>query len=747
MFLVLCNRIFSVLYAFIMLEQTGQSWRPQTKLWKYAAASFSNMLSTWCQYESLRHVSLVLQTMAKTFKMLPTMLMGIIVSKKQHTMKDVLTVALITVGITCFVVGGDIKAEHASGSSWYGLLLLFGFLFFDGFTSTFQEKLFRESHMSKYNQMLYMNLSSAVVGVASLVLTRSVLYCYTFLTGHPEFATDVVLLSLSATAGQFYIFSMVQEFGALALAAAMNARQITTICASYVLRPQYATLAQSLGLLLLFSGLIMKSLWSLHNWQNLSMLDSDKTSPAACSPIDATGTDEAASTPGAACIGQAMDGSGDDADEAAELLPGDQQADSTPMPNPFGDFLESVPQLSPKSPTLTADLLEQWLVARAWLRWRRSSSSIFRLIGSCTVHPVHVAEGSEEKTDLRTEAASGKIRRFHETFKHFHDIAEDQFDFHNYCLRKTTLKAYVAMLRMQERLYSHRFYRRAAKDAINIYLELFDAKARGDEILTTEGASASAEAELSAEEKKKLKHKKKREAQKEAQKVSEKPSTGKPKKVDDDPDGEKLLQQDAMEQANKIVRNLVQHSSLDAATHVLTYEVFSRQGKVIHCLQALRKLWELAGYDNHHYKLIAPLANFCFKQDLENSSVPAVVREVALAEIAPILTGQDGAEPFSTVSDMRQAASKLVDAVERRIKESKDLFLVEVLYGLKCLRSAGRDCKALLEAWTPPGVLCLKESKKLLDYLAQEFGKDSTAWRRLRQRCLEFFPLMVIPSD
>eukprot|EP00439_Symbiodinium_sp_Y106_P080969 s432_g19.t2 len=339
------------------------------------------------------------------------------------------------------------------------------------------------------------------------------------------------------------------------------------------------------------------------------------------------------------------------------------------------------------------------------------------------------------------------LKQFHETFKHFHDIAEDQFDFHNYCLRKTTLKAYVAMLRMQERLYSHRFYRRAAKDAINIYLELFDAKARGDEILTTEGASASAEAELSAEEKKKLKHKKKREAQKEAQKVSEKPSTGKPKKVDEDPDGEKLLQQDAMEQANKIVRNLVQHSSLDAATHVLTYEVFSRQGKVIHCLQALRKLWELAGYDNLHYKLIAPLADFCFKQDLENSSVPAVVREVALAEIAPILTGQDGAEPFSTVSDMRQAASKLVDAVERRIKESKDLFLVEVLYGLKCLRSAGRDCKALLEAWTPPGVLCLKESKKLLDYLAKEFGKDSTAWQRLRQRCLEFFPLMVIPSD
>jgi hypothetical protein len=41
-------------------------------------------------------------------------------------------------------------------------------------------------------------------------------------------------LSLSAAAGQYYIFSMVQSFGALALAAAMNARQVSTIFLSYL---------------------------------------------------------------------------------------------------------------------------------------------------------------------------------------------------------------------------------------------------------------------------------------------------------------------------------------------------------------------------------------------------------------------------------------------------------------------------------------------------------------------------------
>lgn len=74
MFLVLCNRLASILYALLMICCKQEPWHPQTLAWKYLLLSSSNMLSTWCQYESLRYVSLVLQTMAKTFKMLPVMI-------------------------------------------------------------------------------------------------------------------------------------------------------------------------------------------------------------------------------------------------------------------------------------------------------------------------------------------------------------------------------------------------------------------------------------------------------------------------------------------------------------------------------------------------------------------------------------------------------------------------------------------------------------------------------------------------
>merc|ERR1712110_1407940 len=106
------------------------------------------------------------------------------------------------------------------------------------------------------------------------------------------------------------------------------------------------------------------------------------------------------------------------------------------------------------------------------------------------------------------------LKKFSETFKHFNDIAEDQFDFHNYCLRKTTLKAYVAMLRMQERLYSHKHYRRAGKDAIKIYLELYDRKARGEPYGAAAADDENKDGDMSKEDKKKQKHKNKRDKKK-----------------------------------------------------------------------------------------------------------------------------------------------------------------------------------------------------------------------------------------
>lgn len=58
--------------------------------------------------------------------------------------KDYLNAALITLGCTLFLMTGSVKSKHASSdSSMFGLMLMLGYLGFDGFTSTFQDKLFK----------------------------------------------------------------------------------------------------------------------------------------------------------------------------------------------------------------------------------------------------------------------------------------------------------------------------------------------------------------------------------------------------------------------------------------------------------------------------------------------------------------------------------------------------------------------------------------------------------------------------
>mmetsp|Transcript_90023 Transcript_90023/g.159409 ORF Transcript_90023/g.159409 Transcript_90023/m.159409 type:complete len:927 (+) Transcript_90023:151-2931(+) len=335
------------------------------------------------------------------------------------------------------------------------------------------------------------------------------------------------------------------------------------------------------------------------------------------------------------------------------------------------------------------------------------------------------------------------LKKFNETFKHFNDIAEDQFDFHNYCLRKTTLKTYVAMLRMQDRLFSHKFYRRAAKDAIKIYLELYDLKLRGEGPACKAEKDGDKEAELSAEEKRRLKHKKKRESKKAEEEKAKQvvAAGGKPKKVDDDPEGEKLLEKEPLEEASKLVKSLVSSCKLDPATHVMMYELSRRQGKHLHCLQALIQLWELTGRDLTNHKLIAPLAHFCFAADLEDKAMHSAVREVILSEVAPVL---EASEPFKSVEELRAAGTKVVDGVEARLKDCTEMPLAEVMASLKCLKFAGRDMKPFLETWRPEGAFSLKESKKMLEYLKKEYGEESSIFTRYKTRTLEIFPLLVI---
>uniref|UniRef100_A0A8R7TVA6 N-alpha-acetyltransferase 16, NatA auxiliary subunit n=1 Tax=Triticum urartu TaxID=4572 RepID=A0A8R7TVA6_TRIUA len=193
------------------------------------------------------------------------------------------------------------------------------------------------------------------------------------------------------------------------------------------------------------------------------------------------------------------------------------------------------------------------------------------------------------------------LKNFLAVEKHYTDMTEDQFDFHSYCLRKMTLRAYVSMLKFQDRLHAHEYFHKAAAGAIRCYMKLHDSPLK---------SSAEENDELSklpAAQRKKLRQKQKKaeaRAKREAEEKQEDETTstnssksGKKQQarpVDLDPHGEKLVQvEDPLAEATKYLKLLQNNSSDSLETHILSFELNMRKQKVLLAFQAVKQLIKL----------------------------------------------------------------------------------------------------------------------------------------------------------
>jgi len=104
--LVFTNRLFSLILSSILVwmyerESLTLSTAP---LYEYSFPSVSNMLSSWCQYEALAYVTFPTQTLSKSFKLVPIMLMGRMLTNKQYPLYEYATAIAIGLGNTLFMV-------------------------------------------------------------------------------------------------------------------------------------------------------------------------------------------------------------------------------------------------------------------------------------------------------------------------------------------------------------------------------------------------------------------------------------------------------------------------------------------------------------------------------------------------------------------------------------------------------------------------------------------------------------------
>jgi len=217
------------------------------------------------------------------------------------------------------------------------------------------------------------------------------------------------------------------------------------------------------------------------------------------------------------------------------------------------------------------------------------------------------------------------LKKCIEIDRHFTEIIEDQFDFHTYCMRKMTLKAYVGLLRLEDGLRSHQFYEKAAKVAIETYLQLFDKPLQDSDLINQNNSDELDPSEQKKRMNKAKKAKRKAELEKAAidqdKKKKEMHNKNK-KKADEDLENpakdelipEKLARvENPLEEAEKFLEPMLLLANKKVDTHLLAFEIYYRKGKVMLMLQSILKALKLDGENQKLHSCIIRMLDYAEK--------------------------------------------------------------------------------------------------------------------------------------
>ncbi|KAI5282319.1 hypothetical protein KEM54_002847 [Ascosphaera aggregata] len=192
---------------------------------------------------------------------------------------------------------------------------------------------------------------------------------------------------------------------------------------------------------------------------------------------------------------------------------------------------------------------------------------------------------------LRQKKLGLAIKRFTQVMNIFDTWSEDQFDFHTFSLRKGMIRAYVDMIRWEDHLRDHPFYVRAAKALVKAYIMLKDEPnlAFGPEGIDPTANLSEADKKKAAKKARKEKERADAEAAaKRAAAATAKGADGNERKVDDDPNGEKLVHsKDPIGNAMKYLTTLLKLTPKDIEVQALAYECYMRQDKPLLALKSL----------------------------------------------------------------------------------------------------------------------------------------------------------------
>ena len=150
--------------------------RPGSPFLHYALVAGLNNAATLSQYCSLSYLSFTTSTLGKSTKMIPVLIIDHLWYGKKYKQRQWIGALLVTFGVWGYLVSllyenssGQHKITNMTTTKWYGVIFLLAYLFFDGRTSTLQEKLFGDA-----NKLVEGDESGSLMGITSGIIDQMV---------------------------------------------------------------------------------------------------------------------------------------------------------------------------------------------------------------------------------------------------------------------------------------------------------------------------------------------------------------------------------------------------------------------------------------------------------------------------------------------------------------------------------------------------------------------------------------------
>ena len=238
----------------------------------YIGISLLRALDLGMTNSAMRYINYPAKTLIKSSRVIFTMLIGVIVSKKKYSKREYFNIFTMFIGLIIFL---HADASQAAIFQPLGVLMLITSLTCDGFITNWSETIMRQHNVDQdeYIFRLYSIAFLAITLVAHYrgEMIRGINFMTTpgtvqeILTGtEPTWSVNgkffvIVMFSTSGFFGSSAAAAITKHFGALPMSITSTARKATTLFLSFALFGNDCSLEHIVGVAVFISALLMKA--------------------------------------------------------------------------------------------------------------------------------------------------------------------------------------------------------------------------------------------------------------------------------------------------------------------------------------------------------------------------------------------------------------------------------------------------------------------------------------------------------